>query len=215
MSTGWHESWQAGRIGFHASEVHRDLIAHEDRFLGEGPHRVLVPLCGKSVDMAWLADKGHEVIGVELVAQGVESFFAEHEIEPSIEEHGSYSVYRAGTLSIFCGDMLELGPEELGPIDRIWDRAALVALPKEIRVQYTAHLRALADEGALLLQNAFEYDQSKMSGPPFSVSDEEIRRHFEGCQIDLLDEHDAIDKVPRFREAGNEYWTVRCYLIDL
>jgi thiopurine S-methyltransferase len=197
------------------AEVHRDLLTHEDRFLGTTPRRVLVPLCGKSVDMAWLADKGHEVIGVELVPQAVESFFVEHELEPTIEEHPDYSVYRAGNVTIFCGDMFNVGREAMGPVDRIWDRAALVALPEETRVKYTAHLRALADQGALLLQNTFEYDQSKMSGPPFSISDAEIQRHFEGCTIELLDEHDGIDKFPRFQELGNEYWTVRCYLVDL
>jgi thiopurine S-methyltransferase len=215
MSTRWHESWRAGRIGFHSSEVHQDLIAYESRFLSGGPHRVFVPLCGKSVDMAWLAERGHQVVGVELVPQAVEDFFKEHDLQPTVVEHPSHSVYSAGSISIFCADIFALQREDLGEIDRIWDRAALVALPSELRVQYTAHLRKLVADGAILLQNVFEFDQSKISAPPFSISDEEVRKHFDGCTIELLNEQDALDKFPRFQELGNEYWTVRCYQIDL
>jgi thiopurine S-methyltransferase len=215
MSTHWHERWQAGRIGFHSSNIHEDLVRYQDRFLGDGPHRVLVPLCGKSVDMAWLAEQGHEVVGVELVAQAVEEFFEEQGLAAEVEEQEDYTLYHAGKITIACGDMLKLGVEELGSITRIWDRAALVALPAEIRVAYAAHLRSIAAPGCKLLQNVFEYDQSKMSGPPFSLSDAEVRQHFEGCQMELLHERDAIDAVPQFRSLGNEYWTVRSYLIDL
>jgi thiopurine S-methyltransferase len=214
MSTRWHESWQAGRIGFHSSAIHQDLVKYQDKFLGDGPHRVLVPLCGKTVDMAWLAEQGHEVVGVELVPQAVEEFFEEQELRAEVEAHEGYSLYRSGRITIACGDMLALGREVLGSITRIWDRAALVALPYDVRVAYAAHLRALSADGARLLANVFEYDQSKMSGPPFSITDEEMREHFRGCEIELLDEHEGLDGFPRFRELGNEYWTVRTYLID-
>jgi thiopurine S-methyltransferase len=215
MSTSWHERWQEGRLGFHMSEVHEDLTRYQERFLSGGPHRVLVPLCGKSVDMAWLAAQGHEVVGVELVPQAIDQFFAEQECTPTRSEHDGYSLYRHDTITIACGDMLKLDNQALGKITRIWDRAALVALPEEVRVPYAANLRALASPGALLLQNVFEYDQSTMSGPPFSIVDDEIRRHYKGCQIELLDEHDALESFPRFRDLGNEWWTVRSYLIDL
>lgn len=215
VNTRWHERWQEGRIGFHSNEVHHDLIAYQDRFLAGGPHRVLVPLCGKSVDMLWLAEQGHTVVGVELVLEAIESFFAEQGLHASIEDSHSYSVYSAGSIHIFRADIFELQREALGAVDRIWDRAALVALPYEQRVQYTTHLRTLVSSGASLLQNVFQYDQSKMSGPPFSISDEELREHYEGCAITLLDEHEALDEFPRFKEAGNEYWTVRCYAVEL
>ena len=215
MSISWHERWQAGRTAFHNSEVHKDLMRYQARFLAGGPHRVLVPLCGKTVDMAWLAVQGHEVVGVELVPQAIDEFFAELDCAPTISEHEGYTLYRHERITIACGDMLKLGNQALGAITRIWDRAALVALPAEVRVAYTDHLRSLASPGAKLLQNVFEYDQSKMSGPPFSIVDAEVRKHFEGCTIEQLDEHDALDSFPRFRDLGNEWWTVRSYLIEL
>ena len=214
MSTMWHERWQAGRIGFHSSAIHKDLVQYQSAFLSGGPHRVLVPLCGKTVDMRWLAEQGHEVVGVELVPQAIEEFFKEQELSAEVEDHEGYSLYRSGKITIACGDMLALGPEVLGSITRIWDRAALVALPYDVRVAYAAHLRDLSAEGARLLANVFEYDQSKMSGPPFSITDKEVREHFRGCEIELQDERDGLDEFPRFRELGNEYWTVRSYLVD-
>ncbi len=214
MSTRWHESWQAGRTAFHKGAVHEDLVNFQEKFLRDGPHRVLVPLCGKTIDMVWLAEQGHEVVGVELVPQAVEEFFQQQELSAEIEVHEHYSLYRAGKITLACGDMLKLGRGELGEIDRIWDRAALVALPYEVRVAYAAHLRGLGAAGTILLANVFEYDQSKMSGPPFSVTDTEFREHYRDCDITLLDEHEGLDDFPRFRELGNEYWTVRTYLVD-
>lgn len=214
MTNSWHEAWQAGRTRFHRGDVHGDLVRYQELLLAGGPHRILVPLCGKSVDMAWLAKQGHEVVGVELVPKAVEEFFSEQQLESAIEVREGYTLYRSGKITIACGDMLKLGTDALGPITRIWDRAALVALPLDVRGPYTAHLRALIASDAKLLLNVFEYDQSKMSGPPFSLSDKEVREHFAGCQIQLLDERDGLDAFPRFRELGNTYWTVRNYLVQ-
>lgn len=215
MSTRWHESWKAGRIGFHSNEIHEDLVGHQDRFLGDGPHRVLVPLCGKSVDMTWLAEQGHEVVGVELVPQAIEEFLEEQGLSAKVEEGDGYTLHRAGNITLACGDMLKLGAKELGSITRIWDRAALVALPEEVRVAYAAHLRSLAAPECKVLLNVFEYDQSKMSGPPFSLSVEEVAKHFEGCPTELLHERDAIGSFEKFKSHGHKYWTVRSYLIEL
>ena len=146
--------------------------------------------------------------------QAVEEFFAEQGLVAAIEEREGYALYRSGKITIACGDMLKLGLDALGKVTRIWDRAALVALPLEVRGPYTAHLRALIASDAKLLLNVFEYDQGKMSGPPFSISDKEVHEHFANCEIRLLEERDALDAFPRFRELGNDYWTVRSYLIE-
>lgn len=214
MSSAWHERWEAGRIGFHSSEIHDNLVSHEELFLGDGPHRVLVPLCGKTLDMRWLAERGHQVVGVELVPQAVEEFFEDNKLSPTIEEHEFHVAYHHGDTRILCGDIFKLRQEDLGAIDRVWDRAALVALPPELRGPYVKQLCALVRPGTKFLQNAFQYDQSKMEGPPFSVSDEEVREHYADCTIDLLEERDALDDLPQFRELGHEHWTVRCYNIS-
>ena len=115
-------------------------------------------------------------------------------------------------MTIFCGDFFELAPELLGPVDRVWDRAALIALPEAARVRYVRHLRALAGDRWLLMQNTLEYDQSVMQGPPWSVSDEEVRRHYGDLHIELLHRRDVLDD--RRRDQGHTFLTGSTYLIE-
>ena len=65
----------------------------------------------------------------------------------------------------------------LGLVDAVFDRAALVALPEELRGRYCAHLSLIIANAPQLLVS-FVYDQTAMAGPPFSVSDAEIFRHY-------------------------------------
>lgn len=215
MTGRWHESWREGRIGFHQGEVNNDLVANAETFLADGPHRILVPLCGKTVDLVWLAERGHEVVGIELVPQAVDEFFAEQELEGKETEVDGLRVVTAGKITVINGDFFAVSSKHFGAFTRIWDRAALVALPDEIRPRYAAHLRSLAAPGAVLLQNVFEYDQSKMDGPPFSISDEEVRRHYQGANIELISEADVIEKAPQFKDKGHDYWLMRTYRITL
>ncbi len=215
MAGRWHDSWREGRIGFHQSNVNTDLVANEERFLAGGSHRILVPLCGKTVDLAWLAERGHEVVGVELVPQAVEEFFAEQQLTATEREVNGLRVVSADNLQIVIGDFFAVTSEHFGLFDRIWDRAALVALPEEVRGTYAQHLRTLVVSGAVLLQNVFEYDQSKMDGPPFSIPDKEVRTHYNGAKVELVSEQDVIEKVAQFKAKGHEYWLTRNYFITL
>ncbi len=191
------------------------MVANAEAFLGTESHRVLVPLCGKTVDLMWLADRGHQVVGVEFVPQAADEFFAEQGLTPEESQHGEIRVLSSGPITVLGGDIFAVEQALVGHIDRIWDRAALVALTPETRVRYTKHLRSLAAPGAVLLQNVFEYDESKMEGPPFCIPDAEIRKHYEGAQIELLSEADVIEKAVQFRDRGHEYWIMRNYLITL
>ena len=215
MSSRWHLSWSEGRTGFHKKEVHSDLLDYEEPFIGTSSRRVLVPLCGKSVDLVWLADKGHQVVGIELVPQAVEEFFSEQGLTPSVETTEHYARFSAGPISILCGDVLKIEAEDVGPVDRIWDRAALVALPPEIHSSYIHKLRQLCSPKSVVLQNVFEYDETVMSGPPFSIPDSEIRELYAGCDIKTLHDRDVIDEAPMFQEKGHTFWLNRTYLISL
>ncbi len=213
MSTRWHKSWDEGRIGFHSSDTHSDLLSYENEFLGDTPKRILVPLCGKSVDMVWLADKGHEVIGVELVPKAAEEFFAENALTPTITKGGPVCVYKAGSISILCGDIFHVTKSDIGAIDRVWDRAALVALPPELRPEYVSHLRSICPQAKFLL-NAFTYDTEIMDGPPYSVEETEVRTAFSDCEITVLEEADKLDLFPPFRAKGLTSLRVSTYSIE-
>lgn len=164
----WLQRWQSGQIGFHEGRPN----LHLERWasvLGEGTS-VLVPLCGKAVDLAYLARRGHAVTGVELSGLAAEAFFAEQGLVPERSREGPYLRRTAGGVSILEGDVFAL----TGEWDAAWDRAALIALPPEVRARYAALLRARV-RGPILLVT-FVYDQGRRDGPPFSVDDEEVRR---------------------------------------
>lgn len=178
----WQERWQEGRIGFHKSEPNPIIIKYFSK-LGLAPGaRVLVPLCGKSVDIPWLAKQGFQVVGAELSDIAVADFFKELGVEPTITEVGPLKKHSAPSIDIFLGDIFELTKDvlhrEAGPIDGIYDRAALVALPLAIRSRYSAHLRAITDTAPQLL-SCFEYDTSLIDGPPFAITEKGIRQQYD------------------------------------
>ena len=171
----WHARWQAGQIGFHHDDVNPYLVEHVPR-LGLAPGaRVLVPLCGKSVDLGWLADQGFEPVGVELSALAVAALFAERGASPERQPHGeAHECWRADGIEVWCGDFLELGPERIGRFDALWDRAALIALPESMRARYVEHCARLLEPGAAGLVVTLWYDPAEMEGPPFPVPPAEV-----------------------------------------
>jgi len=176
MHDEWLARWRDGRTAFHEGQPNTFLERHIAWLAGR--RRVLVPLCGKAEDLAFLAAHDHEVLGVELAEQAVREFFAAHELAPSIAPHGPFVAYAAGSITLLVGDIFELTPRWAGPIDALYDRAALIALPPALRARYVDHLRALLPAGAPGLVITLEYDQSAMTGPPFAVLESELRAQF-------------------------------------
>ncbi len=204
----WLRAWAEGRTGFHSDALHPTLLAHAARFLGDGPHRVLVPLCGKSVDLLWLRDHGHEVIGVEFAPAAVHAFCAAHGLSPAREDTPHGFTLRTPGLTLLCADFFAIDPLEVGPVDRVWDRAALVAIDPARRAEYGAQIeRLLAPDGRVLLE-AFEYDQAVMSGPPWSVPRAAIGGIFPSLGATALSCEDTSERVkfPGHREFLVHAW---------
>ncbi|RME82921.1 MAG: thiopurine S-methyltransferase [Planctomycetota bacterium] len=194
----WEENWQRGWIPFHRNEVNPVLKKY---FPSPAPERVLVPLCGKSLDMGWLAKKSSEVVGVELVALAVEFFFQEHQIPYEKEKKEGFHLYKGRNIQIYQGDFFDLAPEETGTFPFIYDRAALVALDKDTRPSYAKHLQSFLQEDGIILLVGLEYEPSEGLGPPFSVPKGEIQSHYPGFQIEVL-EKEASPVPPHLAEKG-------------
>ena len=141
----WLQSWRDRRIDFHQKKVN-PLLTRFWPSLDRIGSRVFVPLCGKSLDMIWLAEQGHEVVGVELSPIAVRAFFRENRLKPSRRRVGQFTLWEHGRLSILCGDYFSLTEKDLGRIDTVYDRAALTALPEDIRSPYIAHLRLITSQ---------------------------------------------------------------------
>lgn len=185
----WHARWAEGRIAFHEGHPNRLL----ERCIAQlaGCRRVLVPMCGKTEDLAYLAAQGHDVLGVELAEPAVRAFFDEHGLVPSIAPHGPFTAYASGPITLLVGDVFALTPALVEPIDGLYDRAALIALPEDLRPRYVALLRTLLPEAAVGLVITAEYDQRKMGGPPFAVLEPELRALYAEATVELLAEQPA------------------------
>lgn len=199
----WLTKWRNNEIGFHEPMPHRLLITHWDGLgLVEG-ESVLVPLCGKSLDLMWLRERGLRVTGVELSALAVESFFEEQELAPTRDRWGPFQRYRVDGLEILQGDFFSLRPGMLPGFSACYDRAALIALPQAQRPGYAAHVAALLDARARTLLVTLEYEPPLERGPPFSVSAQEVRELFaEHFEIEALARVDVLAENPRLQARG-------------
>lgn len=199
----WHDRWRQKDIGFHQSAV-LDLLQKHWPELGLAPGAtVFVPLCGKSLDMVWLAERGHKVIGAELSEIAVDEFFAERGLTPESEAAGSLTVKRAGPYELWCGDFFELPASALADVAGVYDRAALVAFPPEMQERYGKRLIELLPASVSMLLVTFDYDQSKMPGPPFAVPRAQVQKLFAGAfSIAEVAARSGVPKNPRFVERG-------------
>jgi thiopurine S-methyltransferase len=208
----WHDRWRAGQLGFHQSAVDRNLKAYWPGFELAAASRVLVPLCGKTLDLLWLRDRGHAVVGVELSAVALETFCMENGIPARRRVLRDFDVYEAERLRLFRGDYFALTPELLGSVAAVYDRAALISWPPELRGSYVAHLTALTRPGTQTLLITLEYNQVQMSGPPFTVSADEVTRLYGAHhEIRRLGREDILANEPRLRSRGLTELHEVCY----
>lgn len=195
----WRERWAQGQLGFHREEAHPLL----ERFwpeLGLPAGRVLVPLCGKSMDLDWLAVRGHDVVGVEFVPAAVDAYFAERGLTPEREEIDSFPVSRRDGVALVVADFFAVHAGVTGTCDGAYDRAAWVAIAPADRSKYVRRVHSLLRPGARVLLLNFDHDVG--AGPPHSISTDEVRSTWDGFSLDLRFEHDILPEEPRFRERG-------------
>jgi thiopurine S-methyltransferase len=212
----WAKRWSESQIGFHEGAPNDLLVAHVARIESRAraaPARILVPLAGKSVDMRWLAERGHEVVGVEVVWQAVRTFFGEWEVDPEEKEIGGKQALTAKGVTLVCADMFAVSPEELGRFDVIYDRAALVALEPSTRGRYVDKCRSLLAEGGMTLLVTFAYDQAITQGPPWSIDEKTVRELYARAgEIELLQKREIVPS-PRLVASGIATIEESVYLI--
>jgi len=209
----WINKWQAGEIGFHLPQVH-PLLEKFSQIILTQKQKILVPLCGKTTDMRYLAEQGHSVLGVELCDIAAKAFFAE-QFQQNIEAKAVseyFDSYAFNGIEIRVGDVFKL-PQPLDGYSAIYDRAAIVALPLEMRKDYVKKLKQLCPTANMILIT-LDYDQSMMNGPPFSVDEIQVNQLFEFAQIEKLYQQDVIDNEPRFKAKGLKHFNQSLYHIS-
>jgi thiopurine S-methyltransferase len=208
----WHDRWQSGQIGFHQTAADRNLTQHWRELGLPSDARVFVPLCGKSLDLLWLRERGHFVAGVELSAVALESFCLEQGVPARRRILEEFDVYEAQQLELYRGDFFALTQDQLGSVAAVYDRAALISWTAELRGSYVEHVTALTRPGTQTLLITLEYPQAQMTGPPFCVSAEDVERWYGRTHaIRELSRHDVLSNEPRLRSRGITQLHEVCY----
>ena len=193
LETAWHRKY-----------VSPMLIKHYHEFTsGRRNRRILVPLCGKSLDMIWLADQGHTVFGVEMIRKAIETFFEEKKITIR-RKHRAY--FSRGYLILIECSIFDLSREVYhNKFDCIWDRGACTV----ITVMNEARLRQYVDVLLTSLQSderyfvrTFRCESGKNEGEWVShlPEDKLLELYGDRCEVGLV-EQDNIKNDPALLET--------------
>ena len=215
----WHQRWTEGRLGFHQQKVNSRLKKFWN-MAASGPAslsgaKVLVPLCGKSLDMLWLAREGHRVVGIEISDTACRDFYVENKLQCTRKDDPPFVKFSGGDIELWCGDFFDLQPDDLDDIHAVYDRAALIALPEAMRANYVSHLAVLLQPNSRIFLISMDYDESKMQGPPFSVPENEVRGLFENkFSIDIIARASGPDIVGNLAARGLDTLDEKVYLLE-
>ncbi len=217
----WQKKWNENQIGFHQSDVNKRLVEYWPKVTEAASfsaHCIFVPLCGKSLDMLWLHAQGHQVLGIELSEKAAKAFFEENQLPFNIVSEGEFQRFSgidsAKGLAILVGDFFALTPEQTACCTAVYDRASMIAMNPDMRADYAGQLARVTPAGSIGLLLLIEYDQTRMQGPPFSVSDAHARELLlTNFDINELAHYQGPERLGNLAKRGLETLHERVYLL--
>ncbi|XP_063444577.1 thiopurine S-methyltransferase-like [Mytilus trossulus] len=173
----WKDCWEKGNMPWHIEDVHPKFLLHVDKITEKKNNaKIFFPLCGKAVEMFYLAKKGHTIVGVEYMEIAVKQFFDEnklsYETKPVPEIDGDVYENEANNIKIYCGDYFKFSQTLETNFDGVWDRGALEAVLIDQRGKYTDVMKAVMKRGAPCVTEV--PDRPEGEGPPFNLNPDEI-----------------------------------------
>lgn len=211
-SSFWHNCWERNLLGFHQHDVHPLLINNFTHLLSPSDRHVFVPLCGKTQDMVYLAQY-LQVTGSELSEIACRDFFVGNEIEFDQQTVGEFVRYSAEQLTLCQGDFFKLSANAIDKVDWIYDRAALIAMPPAMQEKYVKHLQHFFTANTRLFLITVEFPSEQLSGPPFSISGDDVKRLFSGFSVECIASHELNDKRFAQRKFEVDSLCEKLYLI--
>ena len=211
----WLEFWANNETNWHSDVVTQEL----EKYLGllklESGDTVFVPLCGKSLDMIYMLNRGFSVIGVEVSEIGIKQFFHENGLDFTISQVGEFNLYSAKNIEIYCGDFFSLTSKHLCGVKAVFDRKSLIALDRNLRQKYVKHLNDIISLGVRILLITLHYPKHQMSGPPFSVDKSEVESLFSMAfnYQELKSFHD-IENGLKLARSGVDYIENAAYCLQ-
>lgn len=199
----WLQRWREGRTGFHRDAPMPLLVQHWPALKLPADSRILVPMCGKSQDMPWLAEQGYRVLGVELSPLAVQQFLDENKLHAAVHDSPLGRHYTTDRMELIQGDVLALDDATLATCAAVYDRAAVIALPADMRRRYARELYGRLPPSCHGLMITLDYPQAEMDGPPFCVDAGEVQALFGNTfDIELLERRDILASQPKFTAQG-------------
>lgn len=184
----WTERWNQSNTPWHQSEPEALLTKY---FPKEKTKSALIPLCGKSLDVLWISKNSEKVIGVELSPIACQAFFEEQNFSYKTESYKDFKIFNSLNIELWCGDFFKLPTETYQSVDFIYDRAAIIALPPNLRQLYANKLIEIAQASTssdFQILMIGRVDEGLQDGPPFQVADAEIHKLFsEKLNLEILE----------------------------
>jgi thiopurine S-methyltransferase len=172
----WNKKWESNQLGFNEEKINPLLSENFDKLQIPQGKTVFIPLCGKTIDITWFLQKGYHVIGSELSTIAIDDLFKSLGIVPQIEDRIELKVYTGPNIKIFVGNIFSIKKEDLGEVDAVYDRAAIVALPNELRKSYATHLIKLTQSAPQLVITIDHNDGYQ--GPPYAVPQSLLENYY-------------------------------------
>lgn len=215
----WEDCWSVGKTFFHRSAYHPMLVEHIEKLInGRSNLVIFIPLCGKSLDIKYLYDLGHTVVGVEGAKSPIEEFFGEHNLEFTKSDCPSVngSVYKNGDnrIRIYHGDMFDFNGKDEVKFSGVWDRGSFGAINKTDRPKYVELLTSMVTEDCQYLLNTYDYNPEQFSGPPHCFTDEEMLGYW-GHKWNITRIHYEDVNNDSKREKGVEYFNEQVHHLTL
>ena len=212
----WLDRWKKGTTGWHRSDINPQLIKHINQLVEARPQKIFVPLCGASLDMKYLIDKGFHVVGVELSPLAINRFFNENKIACKVSKVEDFDFYQGKNIDIYCGDFFKLKKDYFYDVSCVYDRAALIALNPDLQKKYARHLKEILPNSTKILLLTMFYPQNEMEGPPYSVGDDKVEVLFsEFKEIKKISSVNEKESSLKPDDLNLTYLFKNVYLLDL
>lgn len=190
----WLSAWETVPLpsGLNAPEKRLNIL--DEFFSLDIPkgETILVPLCGKTIDMLVMAEHGYKVVGIELSEIATKDFFVENDIPYQITIHPTLC-YSSENIKIFVGDFFNISLPDISCAG-FYDVAALIAISPLQRRLYINRISELLSQDAIGYLVSVEH-QMATSNPPYSIAEKEINAiysNFEVTKVQDFEERDLI-----------------------
>lgn len=193
----WNNKWENNEIGFHQNNVTPLLKKYLHYFLDKNSIKksCLLPLCGKTFDLIYLSEFFKEVTGVELIKKAIEDFY----IENNLEMRTRNSSISSKNIEIFNEDFFSFNKSENKKYSYIFDRASLIAISPVSREKYVQSIKRSMSTNCKIFLITIEYKQDQIEGPPFSLSDDDVKSLFKDFKLEKLCRESVIGQNQKFK----------------